>query len=140
MVLQENGNGEGAAVDLGRNNKYRRIDSEFVEDYDASQQPHQEKDRAKTKKYVLACAFFASLNSVLLGYGMLYCSALTSSCGCLSSGYFNMDEHDVLAQGGPHYHKHLIPTKLDSALSGRLERTLEFATSFFFFFSICPPT
>lgn len=69
MVLQENGNGEGTGVESGRKNKYRRIDSEFAEDYDASQQPHQEKDRANTiRKYVLACAFLASLNSVLLGY------------------------------------------------------------------------
>ncbi|KAH7864888.1 hypothetical protein Vadar_013420 [Vaccinium darrowii] len=43
--------------------QYRRIDSDFAEE---NLQP--EKTKKNTKKYVLACAIFASLNSVLLGY------------------------------------------------------------------------
>ncbi|WCJ30690.1 Major facilitator superfamily protein [Euphorbia peplus] len=63
MGLQENGNLD---VGVGKNkNKYKRMDSDFVEDFD----DQIKKERSSsTRKYVLACAFFASLNSVLLGY------------------------------------------------------------------------
>lgn len=54
--LQENGNG-GAQ-------KYRRMDSE--ENPEVSDGGNNNSSR----KYVLACAIFASLNSVLLGYGL----------------------------------------------------------------------
>ncbi|KAK9676788.1 hypothetical protein RND81_11G100800 [Saponaria officinalis] len=63
MSLQEDGSKNGGVVDLGTKNKYTRINSELSEDHDRNE------NRAKTiRKYVLACAFFASLNSVLLGY------------------------------------------------------------------------
>ncbi|KAK7854478.1 probable polyol transporter 4 [Quercus suber] len=69
--VQENGNGEMglSGLPLGSKNKYRRMNSELTEDYDdASHQQHQEDRNNSTRKYVLACAVFASLNSVLLGY------------------------------------------------------------------------
>ncbi|GAB4824966.1 Probable polyol transporter 4 [Ancistrocladus abbreviatus] len=73
MGLQESGvDGNvlsSPSVDLGSKNKYRRLDSELPEDYEASKDLYQQKEKInRTKKYVLACAFFASLNSVLLGY------------------------------------------------------------------------
>lgn len=62
MGVQENGN------------KYRRMDAAGnEEDNSLTQSPEQEEGFDKsgsTRKYVLACAFFASLNSVLLGYGI----------------------------------------------------------------------
>ncbi|KAL6286637.1 hypothetical protein ACE6H2_011027 [Prunus campanulata] len=67
----ETGNGEMglSSVALGTKNKYERMDSQLPdEDEDASQHQLQEKRSKKTRKYVLACAIFASLNSVLLGY------------------------------------------------------------------------
>nr|XP_023891746.1 probable polyol transporter 4 isoform X1 [Quercus suber] len=69
--VQENGNGEMglSGLPLGSKNKYRRMNSELTEDYDdASHQQHQEDRNKSTRKYVLSCAVFASLNSVLLGY------------------------------------------------------------------------
>jgi hypothetical protein len=67
--VQENGNGE-VGLSIGTKNKYRRMDSEVTEDFDdGSHHHHQEKRSSSTRKYVLACAIFASLNSVLLGYG-----------------------------------------------------------------------
>lgn len=66
--VQENGNGE-VGLSIGTKNKYRRMDSEVTEDFDdGSHHHHQEKRSSSTRKYVLACAIFASLNSVLLGY------------------------------------------------------------------------
>ena len=68
--VQENGNGEMglSGVPLGSKNKYRRMASELTEEDDASQSHHHHVSNS-TKKYVFACAVFASLNSVLLGYG-----------------------------------------------------------------------
>ncbi|XP_059660958.1 probable polyol transporter 4 [Cornus florida] len=74
MGIQENGSGEMglSGVSLGSKNKYKRMDSELTEDGgDDSSQHHHEQKRSRsnsTKKYVFACAVFASLNSVLLGY------------------------------------------------------------------------
>lgn len=67
--VQENGNGEMglSGVPFGSKNKYRRMDSELTEEDDASQSHHHHVSNS-TKKYVFACAVFASLNSVLLGY------------------------------------------------------------------------
>lgn len=66
--VQEKGNGE-VGLSIGTKNKYRRMDSEVTEDFDdGSHHHHQEKRSSSTRKYVLACAIFASLNSVLLGY------------------------------------------------------------------------
>lgn len=71
--LQENGNGEMGLVN-GIKNKYTRMDSQltdFDDDIDEATQNHRiQLERSKTtRKYVFACAIFASLNSVLLGYG-----------------------------------------------------------------------
>lgn len=53
---------------MGSKNKYRRMDSDLKEDGDVALDL-QQLDRSKsTRKYVFACAVFASLNSVLLGY------------------------------------------------------------------------
>ncbi|GLT86928.1 hypothetical protein SLE2022_050350 [Rubroshorea leprosula] len=67
--VPENENGE-MGVSLGSKNKYRRMDSEHSEDFDeAVNHLHQlERRRRRTRKYVLACAVFASLTNVLLGY------------------------------------------------------------------------
>jgi len=59
-----------SGITLGTKNKYKRMNSELPEGYDDVL--HQEARRNSTRKYVIACAFFASLNNVLLGYGMLY--------------------------------------------------------------------
>lgn len=75
MGVQENGNGEMgfSGIPLGTKNKYRRMDSELSEaSDDASHHRHQEGRSKNTRKYVFACAVFASLNSVLLGYGMFF--------------------------------------------------------------------
>ncbi|PON36804.1 Sugar/inositol transporter [Parasponia andersonii] len=60
----ENGNGNGGSVSefhLGnKNNRYKRMDSDVSEEI-------LDKDH-QTKRFVVACAIFASLNSVLLGY------------------------------------------------------------------------
>ncbi|PON96096.1 Sugar/inositol transporter [Trema orientale] len=63
---QENGNGNGnggsvSEFHLGnKNNRYKRMDSDVSEEI--LDRDHQ------TKRFVVACAIFASLNSVLLGY------------------------------------------------------------------------
>ncbi|GMH30340.1 hypothetical protein Nepgr_032183 [Nepenthes gracilis] len=54
MGTEENG--------VERQKKYRRMDSDWMEDDVEAVR------RSNTNKYVLACAIFASLNSVLLGY------------------------------------------------------------------------
>ncbi|KAK2985507.1 hypothetical protein RJ640_008680 [Escallonia rubra] len=74
MGVQENGNGdmELAGLPLGNKNKYKRMVSELTdygdEDDDASHHHHQQDKSRSIRKYVFACAVFASLNSVLLGY------------------------------------------------------------------------
>uniref|UniRef100_A0A5B7BBM6 Putative polyol transporter 4 isoform X1 n=1 Tax=Davidia involucrata TaxID=16924 RepID=A0A5B7BBM6_DAVIN len=61
MGIQENGNED--------EKKYKRMDSDVAEEEDVSHCDHHQQDRTNTtKKFVLACAIFASLNSVLLGY------------------------------------------------------------------------
>ncbi|OIV99233.1 hypothetical protein TanjilG_06538 [Lupinus angustifolius] len=69
MGIQENGNGELglSGIPLGTKNKYKRMNSELHEDNDDILQAQEDK-RNSTWKYVLACAIFASLNNVLLGY------------------------------------------------------------------------
>lgn len=57
-----------SGVPLGIRNKYSELTKVDFDD-DASHHHHQQKRSASTRKYVLACAIFASLNSVLLGYG-----------------------------------------------------------------------
>lgn len=86
LVVEENG-----AVSLGPKNKYRRMDSELDEDHDDDPLHHQGDASSSTRKYVFACAVFASLNSVLLGYGMpssIAHSLLFSSYVDEFSGYF----------------------------------------------------
>ncbi|OIW08381.1 hypothetical protein TanjilG_03057 [Lupinus angustifolius] len=69
MGFQENGNGDLglSGIPLGTKNKYKRMNSEFADDNDDVWQ-QQEDRRNSTRKYVIACAIFASLNNVLLGY------------------------------------------------------------------------
>ncbi|KAF5726391.1 polyol transporter 4 [Tripterygium wilfordii] len=68
--VQENGRtGMGlGGVSLGSKNKYRRMDSEFPEDGNDASHHHYQDTSSSTRKYVIACAVFASLNHVLLGY------------------------------------------------------------------------
>lgn len=76
MGIQENGNGRGmelSDVPLGTKNKYTRMDSEltdFDDDLnDAIRHRRQTEERRKTtRRFVFACAIFASFNNVLLGY------------------------------------------------------------------------
>ncbi|KAF6154524.1 hypothetical protein GIB67_028416 [Kingdonia uniflora] len=71
MGLQENGNGD---VPLGAKSKYQRMDMDVREEAEDGLEHHHNKEKrqqersSSTKKYVYACAVFASLNSVLLGY------------------------------------------------------------------------
>ncbi|XP_029129625.1 probable polyol transporter 4 isoform X2 [Cajanus cajan] len=65
MGFQQHGNRE-VGLSLGTKNKYKRMNSELREGYDDVL--HQEDRRNSTRKYVIACAIFASLNNVLLGY------------------------------------------------------------------------
>lgn len=64
--VQENGNGNGdviSEIPLGTKNKYIRMTSEEEEEEEGlATRKHD------SKKYIFACAVFASLNSVLLGY------------------------------------------------------------------------
>jgi len=71
MGFQQHGNRELglSAIALGSKNEYKRMHSELPEGDDDVLQ--QEARRNSTRKYVIACATFASLNNVLLGYGML---------------------------------------------------------------------
>ncbi|KAI7740980.1 hypothetical protein M8C21_006891 [Ambrosia artemisiifolia] len=77
MGVQENGSGDLglSSVPLGSKNKYRRMDSELTDygddDDDLEVVPYkqtQQERSSSTRKYVFACAVFASLNNVLLGY------------------------------------------------------------------------
>nr|XP_004301584.2 PREDICTED: probable polyol transporter 4 [Fragaria vesca subsp. vesca] len=71
MMMGSDENETGlSGVPLGIKNKYSELTKvDFDDDDDdASHHHHQRKRSASTRKYVLACAIFASLNSVLLGY------------------------------------------------------------------------
>ncbi|XP_055804747.1 probable polyol transporter 4 [Solanum dulcamara] len=59
MGIQENGNGSVL--------KYKRMDSDAMEE-DAAVLCEEKRNDMSSRKYVLVCAVFASLNSVLLGY------------------------------------------------------------------------
>jgi len=66
--VQENGNGNGdgiSEIPLGTKTKYIKMTSDPVEEDEEVLQSR----KYETKKYIFACAVFASLNSVLLGYG-----------------------------------------------------------------------
>ncbi|CDP14766.1 unnamed protein product [Coffea canephora] len=74
-----NGNGvfgrdmEISVLPLGTKNKYKRMDSQLTDggDDDSHHQAELENRRKTTRKFVFACAVFASLNNVLLGYGKI---------------------------------------------------------------------
>ena len=68
VVGEENGNrnGNGGSVSefqLGNKNKYKRMESDDATEEDINHD---------SRKFVFACAIFASLNSVLLGYGSFF--------------------------------------------------------------------
>ena len=78
---EENGNGERVGeVHIGSKNKYKRMDSDFVEEDLALYNDGMEMTRknSNSKKFVFLCAIFASLNSVLLGYGLSFLSVTFS--------------------------------------------------------------
>lgn len=56
-----NGNGISRLPGPGGKGKYGRIGDELVE--------HSPERGSESRRFVFACAIFASLNSVLLGYG-----------------------------------------------------------------------
>ncbi|KAK7246538.1 hypothetical protein RIF29_41407 [Crotalaria pallida] len=67
--IQENGNGNGqisSDIPLGTKTKYIRMESDATEAEE--EEEGLKNNNPETKKYILACAIFASLNSVLLGY------------------------------------------------------------------------
>lgn len=65
--VQENGNGDLISeIPLGTKTKYTRMTSEAEEEEEDGLSTKKKQD---TKTYIIACAIFASLNSVLLGYG-----------------------------------------------------------------------
>lgn len=66
-------------IELGSKNKYQRMDSEH--DNNSSSCNLQKDNTNDCRRYVMVCAFFASVNSVLLGYGMqpLYIFDFTDS-------------------------------------------------------------
>ena len=68
---EENGNGEGMVgkIHMGSKNKYKRMDSDATEEDLALYSEGITNKNHNTKKFVFLCAIFASLNSVLLGYG-----------------------------------------------------------------------
>lgn len=69
-MQEKNENGDGLSnFALGAKNKYKRMDSEVTDTEEDGDLNHQQNiTNSNTKKYVFACAIFASLNSVLLGY------------------------------------------------------------------------
>lgn len=67
---EENGNGEGLVeIPIGSKNKYKRMDSDAVEEDVALSSEGMPKKKNTSRNFVFGCAIFASLNSVLLGYG-----------------------------------------------------------------------
>lgn len=71
MELVEKRNGElgFSGVPLGTKNKYKRMNNEQGGDFDDGlENDHNQLNNRNTGKYVFACAVYASLNSVLLGY------------------------------------------------------------------------
>lgn len=75
MGIEENRNAgqngvfgsDSSEFQLGSKNKYKRMKSEVTEEEE--EDGSFSKENRDTRKYVFACAIFASLNSVLLGYG-----------------------------------------------------------------------
>lgn len=73
MGLVGEENGVADSLGIGKNNKYKRMGSEVDDGHDdfdddlIRYQRQLEKGKS-TRRYVIACAVFASLNNVLLGY------------------------------------------------------------------------
>ncbi|KAJ4785170.1 Major facilitator superfamily protein [Rhynchospora pubera] len=67
-----NGEGLGRLPRLGVKQKYIRMDAQIPEETTGEENPNGRKDDSdrikQSRRYVIACAVFASLNSVLLGY------------------------------------------------------------------------
>lgn len=58
-----------STIEMGSKNKYKRMDFDLDKQENESSSYHQQSHNTNnTKRYVMACAFFASVNSVLLGY------------------------------------------------------------------------
>ncbi|KAI6672944.1 hypothetical protein NL676_000850 [Syzygium grande] len=70
LVGEENGSAD--SLGIGKNNKYKRMGSEVDDDDDFDDDlihyQRQLEKRKSTRRYVITCAVFASLNNVLLGY------------------------------------------------------------------------
>jgi hypothetical protein len=67
-----NGEGLGRIPRLGAKQKYIRMDAQIPEETTGEEDRTGMKDSdriSESRRYVIACAVFASLNSVLLGYG-----------------------------------------------------------------------
>lgn len=64
-------------IEMGSKNNYKRMDSELGEDDNESLNVQGKDIANSTRRYVMACAFFASVNSVLLGYGKKLMHILT---------------------------------------------------------------
>lgn len=73
MGLVGGENGSADSLGIGKKNKYKRmgpeIDDEDDFDDDLIHYQRQLEKRKSTRRYVITCAVFASLNNVLLGYG-----------------------------------------------------------------------
>ncbi|KAF9590589.1 hypothetical protein IFM89_035907 [Coptis chinensis] len=71
MGIQENSNGDGglSTITMGKINRYRRMDAEITEEEEEQVHNHKSSNiNNSTKRFVIACAIFASLNMVLIGY------------------------------------------------------------------------
>ncbi|KAF1895379.1 hypothetical protein Lal_00044029 [Lupinus albus] len=75
MQGNENGNGEISEIPLGAKTKYIRMNSDLTETEEGLPINNPE-----TRKFVFVCAIFASLNSVLLGYGSAVCLICNNDC------------------------------------------------------------
>ena len=67
VLASGNGNGNGRGHGIGIKSAYTRMDSQISNEDGVA--PCHLQANAATSKYVIVCAVFASLNSVLLGYG-----------------------------------------------------------------------
>lgn len=80
------GNGSGNGIPKLSAGKYRRMDAQFEGDEQESNILEAKgSGSCDSRKYVLGCAIFASLNSVLLGYGGLKARTRRSVPGLISS-------------------------------------------------------
>lgn len=69
--IRENGNVENGVSDVSSQTKYVTVDSHYDEEFVGGRTNgyhHLEERKTSARKFVFACAVFASLNNVLLGY------------------------------------------------------------------------